>query len=126
MIILLSIYLPIYSSIHPCSYSFSYPLFRFYIKWKEAELQQSHAQGFSLDEDQLKADWSSILSLADQKGKSLEQAHIFVLSHILRRPIIVYGVKIVKNFRGEKLGLVNFEGEFKFILVMSVKYYFCI
>ena len=58
----------------------------------------------------MKADWTAILSSADQKGQSLEQTHIFVLAHILRRPIIVYGVKVVKNFKGEKLGLANFEG----------------
>lgn len=50
------------------------------------------------------------MALADQKGKSLEQTHVFALAHILRRPIIVYGVKIVKNFRGENLGFANFEG----------------
>ena len=52
-----------------------------------------------------------MVALADQKGKSLEQIHIFALAHILRRPVIVYGVKIVKNFRGENLGFANFEGE---------------
>lgn len=87
-----------------------YYLSRFYSRWKEAELTQAHSQGFSLDEEQLKTDWAAILALADQKGKSLEQAHIFALAHILRRPVIVYGVKMVKNFRGENLGLVNFEG----------------
>ena len=46
----------------------------------------------------------------DQKRKSLEQIHIFALAHILRRPVVVYGVKMVKNFRGENLGLANFEG----------------
>ena len=84
--------------------------FRFYERWKETELAQAHAQGFSLEEEQLKSDWETILALADQQGHSLEQAHILVLAHILRRPIIVYGVKIVKNYRGENLGLVNFEG----------------
>ena len=79
-------------------------------RWKEAEQRQSHAQGFSLDEEQLRQDWAAVIALADQTGKSLEQIHIFVLSHILRRPIVVYGVKVVKNFRGENLGFVNFEG----------------
>ena len=83
---------------------------RFFSRWKEAELRQSHAQGFSLDEEQLRQDWAAVVALADQTGKSLEQIHIFVLSHILRRPILVYGVKVVKNFRGENLGFVNFEG----------------
>jgi len=83
---------------------------RFYERWKESEQRQSHAQGFSLDEEQLRQDWAAVVALADQKGKSLEQIHIFALAHILRRPVIVYGVKIVKNFRGENLGFANFEG----------------
>lgn len=46
-----------------------------------------------------------------QPGASLEQTHIFVLSHILRRPIIVYGVKYYKSFRGETLGYTRFQGD---------------
>lgn len=63
-----------------------------------------------MDEEQLKQDWAAVVALADQTGKSLEQIHILALAHIFRRPIIVYGVKVVKNFRGENLGFVNFEG----------------
>ena len=90
-------------------------LSRFCERWKEAEQRQSHAQGFSLDEEQLRQDWAAVLALADQKGKSLEQTHIFALAHILRRPIIVYGVKVVKNFRGENLGFANFEGKWMYL-----------
>lgn len=49
--------------------------------------------------------------LVPQPGASLEQTHIFVLAHILRRPIIVYGVKYYKSFRGETLGYTRFQGE---------------
>lgn len=86
--------------------------FRFYECWKESELSHAHAQQFNIEEEQLKSDWSVILSSADRQGKPLEQIHIFVLSHILRRPVIVYGVKMVKNYKGEQLGLANFEGKF--------------
>ena len=65
---------------------------------------------YSLDEDQWEQDWASILSLAGQPGTSLEQTHVFALAHILRRPIIIYGVKYVKSFRGEVLGLARFQG----------------
>lgn len=41
----------------------------------------------------------------------MEQTHIFVLAHILRRPIIVYGVKYYKSFRGETLGYTRFQGK---------------
>jgi len=63
-----------------------------------------------LDESQLTEDWAEILSLASQPGASLEQIHIFCLAHVLRRPIIVYGVKYVKSWRGENLGYARFEG----------------
>lgn len=65
---------------------------------------------FTLEETQWEEDWSTLLSLASQPGSSLEQLHIFALAHILRRPIIVYGVKYVKSFRGEDIGYARFEG----------------
>jgi ubiquitin thioesterase ZRANB1 len=83
---------------------------KFYERWKYTELLNAHKNGFNIEEDQLKSDWSNILSSADRKKQPLEQAHIFVLAHILRRPLIVYAVKVVKNFKGEQLGLANFEG----------------
>ena len=44
-------------------------------------------------------------------GASLEQVHVFALAHILRRPIIIYGVKVVKSFRGESIDFARFEGK---------------
>lgn len=68
-----------------------------------------------MEEGQWEEDWTSLLSLASQPGTSLEQLHVFALAHILRRPIIVYGVKYVKSFRGEALGYARFEGTFFFL-----------
>ena len=85
-------------------------VFRFYPRWKEWEIQQALELDYTLDESQLAEDWAGILSLASQPGASLEQIHIFCLSHVLRRPIIVYGVKYVKSWRGENLGYARFEG----------------
>ncbi|KAK7110925.1 ubiquitin thioesterase Zranb1-like [Littorina saxatilis] len=82
----------------------------FYPRWKEYESKQAESLHFSLDEFQWQRDWAVLLSLASQPGASLEQTHIFALAHILRRPIIVYGVKYVKSFRGETLGLAKFQG----------------
>ena len=45
-------------------------------------------------------------------GSSLEQIHIFALAHILRRPIIVYGIKYVKSYQGDNIGLARFQGMF--------------
>ena len=81
------------------------------------------AQGYSLDEDQLRQDWEAVLTLADRPGKALEQAHIFVLAHLLRRPVIVYGVRVVKNYRGENLGFANFEGTYAVLLCNACDYH---
>lgn len=71
---------------------------------------QASLMHFQLDEEQWQNDWGNLLSLASQPGASLEQLHIFALAHIFRRPIIVYGIKLVKSFRGEDIGLARFEG----------------
>ncbi|XP_048712665.1 ubiquitin thioesterase ZRANB1 isoform X1 [Caretta caretta] len=95
----------LHESLHDCSHWF-------YTRWKEWESWYSQSFGlhFSLREEQWQEDWAFILSLASQPGASLEQTHIFVLAHILRRPIIVYGVKYYKSFRGETLGYTRFQG----------------
>lgn len=90
-------------SLHQCGHFF-------YPRWKENELIQAALLHYTLADTQLEIDWSSLLTLASQPGSSLEQLHIFALAHILRRPIIVYGVKYVKSFRGEDIGYARFEG----------------
>lgn len=82
----------------------------FYPRWKEYEASQASFLQYSLEEGQWEEDWTVLLSLAGQPGMALEQLHVFALAHILRRPIIVYGVKYVKSFRGEALGYARFEG----------------
>lgn len=63
---------------------------------------------FTLEETQWQEDWENLLATAAQPGSALEQLHVFTLAHILRRPIIVYGVKYVKSFRGEDIGEYSF------------------
>lgn len=82
----------------------------FYPRWREYEMLQAALLHFSLEEAQWEDDWQQLMSIASQPGASLEQLHIFVLAHIFRRPIIVYGVKYVKSFRGEDIGYARFEG----------------
>uniref|UniRef100_A0A182QNK9 ubiquitinyl hydrolase 1 n=1 Tax=Anopheles farauti TaxID=69004 RepID=A0A182QNK9_9DIPT len=90
-------------SLHQCSHVF-------YPRWKENELFQAALLQYTVAEIQLEKDWNTLLSLASHPGSSLEQLHIFALAHIMRRPIIVYGVKYVKSFRGEDIGFARFEG----------------
>ncbi len=79
-------------------------------RWKEHEILMAQSLNYTLDDYQLEQDWNNILALAHQPGSSLEQAHIFALCHIFRRPIIIYSIKYVKSFRGENIGFTHFEG----------------
>uniref|UniRef100_A0AAG5CWJ6 ubiquitinyl hydrolase 1 n=1 Tax=Anopheles atroparvus TaxID=41427 RepID=A0AAG5CWJ6_ANOAO len=90
-------------SLHQCGHIF-------YPRWKENELFQAALLQYTMADRQLEEDWTTLLSLASHPGSSLEQLHIFTLAHIMRRPIIVYGVKYVKSFRGEDIGYARFEG----------------
>lgn len=91
-------------------HSLFFLLRRFYQRWKESEALLAGLLNFSLNETQCLNDFTKLLSIAGKQGSSLEQLHIFVLAHILRRPIIVYGVKYVKNYRGDDLGFARYEG----------------
>ncbi|XP_070160682.1 ubiquitin thioesterase trabid [Polyergus mexicanus] len=83
----------------------------FYPRWREYEASQAARMlDFTLEETQWQEDWENLLATAAQPGSALEQLHVFALAHILRRPIIVYGVKYVKSFRGEDIGYARFEG----------------
>lgn len=96
----------------------------FYPRWREYEMIQAAILHFSLEEQQWEEDWQQLLSIASQPGASLEQLHIFVLAHIFRRPIIVYGVKYVKSFRGEDIGYARFEGKnLKFVLKLTFNFF---
>ncbi|KAH6946666.1 hypothetical protein HPB50_014428 [Hyalomma asiaticum] len=90
-----------------------------YPRWREAEALQARLLHFSLDEAQWQEDWATLVSLAAQPGSALEQMHVFTLAHVLRRPIVVYGVKYVKSFRGEALGYARFEGKPNLFLSFS-------
>lgn len=103
-------------SLHQCDHYF-------YPRWKENEIIQAALLHYTVSEAQLQEDWGTLLSLASQPGSSLEQLHIFALAHILRRPIIVYGVKYVKSYRGEDIGYARFEGVY---LPLLWEHSFCI
>ncbi|CAF0950337.1 unnamed protein product [Didymodactylos carnosus] len=84
---------------------------KFFERWREYEQMVAEKHHYRPDDYQLRSDWNLVLSLANQPGESLEHAHIFALSHVLRRPIIVYGVTYVKSYRGEyNIGLARFQG----------------
>ena len=84
---------------------------QFFSRWRNYETAFNDRLGLTLDESQWEAQWAQILQLAAAQGSSLEHVHIFVLAHILRRPIIVYAPAIVRSrVSGDKIGESSFQG----------------
>lgn len=83
-----------------------------YPRWLAQEIFLADKNGYTPDECQLEADWSCALHAAAQPGRSLSQLHVWALSHVVRRPIIVYAYEVVNSFRGEALGYACFQGIF--------------
>ncbi|XP_063834785.1 ubiquitin thioesterase trabid [Ostrinia nubilalis] len=82
----------------------------FYSRWQGWERVQAALLQYAPDEAQLRAEWARLVAAAARPGTPLHQLHVFVLAHIMRRPIIVYGVNVVNSFRGEALGFARFQG----------------
>ncbi|XP_072936319.1 ubiquitin thioesterase trabid-like isoform X2 [Epargyreus clarus] len=82
----------------------------FYSRWAAWERLQAARLHYAPEEAQLRAEWARLQAAAARPGTALHQIHVFVLAHVMRRPIIVYGVDIVNSFRGEALGYARFQG----------------
>ncbi|KJH52405.1 OTU-like cysteine protease [Dictyocaulus viviparus] len=96
-------------------------------RWKWAEHHANQASGLSLtlSDEEWMQEWNSIVALAspiprktddsssdstDQIYESLEAIHVFALSHVLKRPIIVVSDTVLRNAKGEELSPVSFGG----------------
>ncbi|OWR52070.1 ubiquitin thioesterase trabid-like [Danaus plexippus] len=82
----------------------------FYTRWAAAERLQAAQLHYAPEEPQLRAEWARLVAAAARPGTALHQLHVFVLAHVMRRPIVVYGVDVVNSFRGEALGYARFQG----------------
>ncbi|XP_060806942.1 ubiquitin thioesterase trabid [Amyelois transitella] len=82
----------------------------FYARWQAWERAQAARLQYAPSEAQLRAEWARQLAAAARPGAALLQLHVFALAHVLRRPLLVYGVERVHSFRGEPLGFAGFQG----------------
>ncbi|KAL3317608.1 hypothetical protein Ciccas_003733 [Cichlidogyrus casuarinus] len=84
----------------------------FYPRWRDYEIRQTSLSlpDYEPMDFQFERDWQALCHTASQPRESLEQFHVFVLAHLLRRPIIIYGVKLINNFRAEPIGIAHFQG----------------
>jgi len=107
-----------------------------YRRWRWQAAQQNYQSGLSLTESEWSEEWSSVLRLASTEPRtnsnmpkrrsrlstvseddldnplyeSLEEIHVLVLAHILRRPIIVVADTVLKDAYGEALAPIPFGG----------------
>jgi len=107
-----------------------------YRRWRWSAAQQNYQSGLSLTESEWSEEWSSVLRLASTEPRtnsnmpkrrsrlstvseddldnplyeSLEEIHVLVLAHILRRPIIVVADTVLKDAYGEALAPIPFGG----------------
>eukprot|EP00899_Mesostigma_viride_P005278 jgi/Mesvir1/14751/Mv05394-RA.1 len=85
---------------------------RFYSLWREELTEESRADGFNspMTEDQWDKEWFDLQVMAADCGRSLEPIHVFILAHIVRRPILVYANKFIMAADGEMLAPCRVSG----------------
>ncbi|CAK6442494.1 unnamed protein product [Pipistrellus nathusii] len=102
-------------------------------RWRWQQTQQNKESGLVYTEDEWEREWTELLKLASSEprthsGKngggsgggvdsaedpvyeSLEEFHVFVLAHILRRPIVVVADTMLRDSGGEAFAPIPFGG----------------
>ena len=99
-------------------------------RWRyQTQLRNNEAGGLIFSEEEWMFEWGEILRIATNKPRrqpntdslrrysslrfsyeSLEEIHIFVLAHTLRRPVIVISDRTVKDQHGQDLAPIYFGG----------------
>ena len=99
-------------------------------RWRyQTQLRNNDAGGLTFSEEEWKFEWEEILQIATNQCRqqpttdslrrysslrprfeSLEEIHIFVLAHTLRRPVIVISDRTVKDHQGQDLAPIYFGG----------------
>jgi hypothetical protein len=63
-------------------------------RWETALAARNQGDGFELDASQWNTEWAALEAAAATTRTSLQEVHIFLLAHVLRRPIIVFSSKV--------------------------------
>lgn len=99
-------------------------------RWRyQTQLRNNEAGGLTFSEEEWEFEWGEILRIATNRPRqrpttdslrrysslrvsyeSLEEIHIFVLAHTLRRPVIVISDRTVKDQHGQDLAPIYFGG----------------
>lgn len=78
----------------------------FYNVFKRYEYEFAYSLNFQTNEQLIEQEYREQLNAAERSQAQLGQIHLFVLAHILRRPIICYSVGSIKSLHNP-VGVVN-------------------
>lgn len=101
-------------------------------RWRWQQTQQNKESGLVYTEEEWEREWSELLKLASSEPRthlskngntsggvdnsedpvyeSLEEFHVFVLAHVLRRPIVVVADTMLRDSGGEAFAPIPFGG----------------
>ncbi|XP_029959454.1 OTU domain-containing protein 7B isoform X1 [Salarias fasciatus] len=99
-------------------------------RWRWQQTQQNKESGLLYTEDEWQKEWNELLKLASSEPRihfstngtsgaessdepvyeSLEEFHVFVLAHVLRRPIVVVADTMLRDSGGEAFAPIPFGG----------------
>lgn len=98
-------------------------------RWRCEQMQQNRKFGLILSEEEWCREWSALLKLSSYQPRisaasgqfsadmhdgvyfeSLEEFHVFVLAHIIQRPIIIVSDTVLHDANGEPLAPIPFGG----------------
>uniref|UniRef100_A0A3Q0SLQ1 ubiquitinyl hydrolase 1 n=1 Tax=Amphilophus citrinellus TaxID=61819 RepID=A0A3Q0SLQ1_AMPCI len=91
-------------------------------RWRWQQTQQNKESGLVYTEEEWQKEWNELLKLASSLAgtmaessdepvyESLEEFHVFVLAHVLRRPIVVVADTMLRDSGGEAFAPIPFGG----------------
>ncbi|XP_036399934.1 OTU domain-containing protein 7A-like [Megalops cyprinoides] len=101
-------------------------------RWRWQQTQQNKESGLVYTEEEWEREWNELLKLASSEPRthfskntntsggvdnaedpvyeSLEEFHVFVLAHVLRRPIVVVADTVLRDSGGEAFAPIPFGG----------------
>uniref|UniRef100_A0A3P9CJC2 ubiquitinyl hydrolase 1 n=1 Tax=Maylandia zebra TaxID=106582 RepID=A0A3P9CJC2_9CICH len=110
-------------------------------RWRWQQTQQNKESGLVYTEEEWQKEWNELLKLASSEPRihystngtngvessdepvyeSLEEFHVFVLAHVLRRPIVVVADTMLRDSGGEAFAPIPFGGIYLPLEVPSAK-----
>ncbi|XP_034030138.1 OTU domain-containing protein 7B isoform X2 [Thalassophryne amazonica] len=96
-------------------------------RWRWQQTQQNKESGLLYTEEEWQKEWNELLKLASSEPRihystngvdpsdepvyeSLEEFHVFVLAHVLRRPVVVVADTMLRDSGGEAFAPIPFGG----------------